>query len=98
MDTTTPSIATSLPTPGDIDLLPAPQPLDASYSVGGTIIMRSATTAIREELFMERVRSQRIITTLRAQLDKAKRRRFRATRVDVATLDQLLTRLENADA
>jgi len=65
--------------------------------IGSTVILRTGEEALHEELFMERSRTRRLVRVLRMQLDKAQRRRFKTTRVPTDMLDQLLTRVENAD-
>lgn len=65
---------------------------------GTVTVVRTPEQAHREELFIERSRSRRITKTLREQLERAQRRRFKTTRVPTDILDQLLTRVENADA
>jgi len=100
MDTPTPTLATSLRPHGQFDLLPVKKPNapDASIQYGSTIVLRTAEQARREELFMERSRTTRIVKTLRDQLARATHRRSKKTLVSVEVLDALLTRVENADA
>lgn len=98
MDTPTQTIATSLTEP--FDDLEAQHVIDTAYDVqyGNTRVVRTREQAHREELFMQRSRSRRMVKLLRAQLTKARHRRFKTTRVPTDILDQLLTIVENADA
>ena len=47
----------------------------------------------REEAFVERVRLRRAVKELTAQLEKARRRGFKKTMVDLDVLTSLLNRL-----
>lgn len=74
------------------------KPLLWNIKHGDTIVKRTASQAQAEELFMERSRSRRMAKELREQIKRARRRRSKSTPVPLNVLEQLLTRIENADA
>ncbi len=71
--------------------------LTADLHHGNTTVLRTREQARREELFMQRSRQRRLVKGLREQLGRARRRHSKATPVPLDILDDLLTRVENAD-
>lgn len=64
---------------------------------GSTVVLRSAEQAAREEAFMARSRSRRLVKVLREQAGRARRRRSKSTPVPLDMLEALLTKVENSE-